>query len=337
MTNDDKKTLRIGLILILILIVVFLAALMIGRYPISFNAYFNILKGNHDGFQIEIAIIRNLRLPRTIVAMLIGAALSVSGLVYQEVFRNKLVSPDFLGVSSGASVGAAIAIIFGFSVWSINITAFSFGLMAMLITLFFANIINKQSPTILVLSGIVVSSFMGALISIIKYIAPSEIILADITFWLMGSFAYAKKESIFLLLPIVSLGVSLLFLMRWKINIVGQGMFEAQSQGLNYKRNQYMIIIIATFLTATSVAVAGVVGWIGLVVPHIIRFFVGKNTKHTIPLALLFGAIFSIIADVLSRTFTSSEIPISAITGLLGTVIFGTTLYINRRKNYEIH
>jgi len=336
MTKDDAKTLKIAIILGIVLVIVFILGLVAGRYPISLNALWGIIRGETNTYQVEISIIKNLRLPRTIVALLVGVGLSVSGLVYQEVFRNKLVSPDFLGVSSGASVGAALAIILGLSAWFISMFAFVVGILAMLLTLFFANIINKSSPTILVLAGIIVASLMGSLISIIKYMAPSEIVLADITFWLLGSYASAKADAIFILLPVVVVGTLILFLLRWKINIVGQGMFEAQSQGLNYKRYLVFIIIIATFLTATSVAFAGVIGWIGLVVPHIIRFFIGKNTKHTIPLTILFGAIFSILADVISRSFTASEIPVSAITGLLGTLIFGITLYINRRKNYEI-
>lgn len=337
MTKDDRKTIEISIILIIVLIGVFMIALITGRYQISFNTVFQIIKGNHDLYPVEVSIIKNLRIPRTIVAMLVGASLSLSGLIYQEVFRNKLVSPDFLGVSSGASVGAALAIILGLSAWYISMFAFVLGILAMLLTISFASLINKQSPTILVLSGIVVSSLMSALISIIKYLAPSEIILADITFWLMGSFSNAKYDVIYMLLPIVLVGTITLYLMRWKINIIGQGMFEAQSQGLNYRRYMILVIVIATFLTATSVSFAGVIGWVGLVVPHIIRFFVGKNTKHTIPLTILFGAIFTIIADVLSRSFTGSEIPLSAITGLLGTIIFGITLYVNRRQNYELN
>lgn len=336
MTKADSKTLKLSLILLIVLLIVFVLALTTGRYQISFKALFEILKGNSDAYRVELSIIKNLRIPRTIVAMLVGIGLSLSGLVYQEVFRNKLVSPDFLGVSAGASVGAAIAIILGLSAWFISMFAFAIGICAMVLTLFFARIINKQSPTILVLAGIVVSSLMSALISIIKYMAPSEIILADITFWLMGSFAAAKSEAITILLPVIAIGTIILYAMRWKINIVGQGKFEAESQGLNYNRYLYFIVIIATFLTATSVAFAGVIGWVGLVVPHIIRFFVGKNTKHTIPLTIIFGAIFTIAADIICRTFTASEIPVSAITGLLGTLIFGITLYVNRSKNYEI-
>lgn len=322
--------------LIFILIMIFILALFFGRYPMSYNVFVQFISGNRSDIQVEISVIRNLRLPRTIVAMLVGAALSVSGLVYQEVFRNKLVSPDFLGVSSGASVGAALAIILGLSAWVISIFSFVIGIFAMGMTVTFANIINRRSPTILVLSGIVVSSFMSALISIIKYLAPSEIILADITFWLMGSYQYAEFDAILMMLPIIVIGAIILYLMRWRLNIVGQGMVEAQTQGLDYKKNLYFIIFIATMLTATSVAFAGVVGWIGLVVPHIVRFFIGKNTKYTLPLVLVFGSIFSIIADILSRSFTASEIPISAITGLLGTIIFGLTLYINRSKYYGL-
>lgn len=336
MTKEDKRTIKLSFLLVIVLLFVFCFALITGKFQISFSTLLEIIKGNGHNYEVEVSIIKNLRVPRTIVALLVGVSLSVSGLVYQEVFRNKLVSPDFLGVSSGASVGAALAIILGLSAWYISVFAFILGISAMLLTLFFANIINKQSPTILVLSGIVVSSLMGSLISIIKYMAPSDIILADITFWLMGSFATAKSEAISILLPIVVSGTLILYLMRWKINIVGQGKFEAESQGLNYQKYLVFIIITATLLTATSVAFAGVISWVGLVIPHIVRFFVGKNTKHTIPLIILFGAVFTILADVISRTFTSSEIPVSAITGLLGTLIFGITLYANRRKNHEI-
>jgi iron complex transport system permease protein len=336
MSKDDKKTLILSVVLLIVLAFTFIIAIISGRYPISLNTFFEIIKGNRADYLVEVSIIKNLRIPRTIVAMLVGASLSLSGLIYQEVFRNKLVSPDFLGVSSGASVGAALAIILGLSAWFISIFAFVLGIASMLLTLFFANLINKQSPTILVLSGIVVSSLMSALISIIKYLAPSDIVLADITFWLMGSFANIKYDALVIMLPVVLIGTGTLFLLRWKINIIGQGRFEAQSQGLNYRKYLILVIVIATFLTATSVSLAGVISWVGLVVPHIVRFLVGKNTKHTIPLTILFGAIFTIIADVLSRSFTGSEIPLSAITGLLGTVIFGFTLYFNRRKNHEL-
>jgi len=336
MSKDDKKTLFLSIILMIALIIIFGAAIIIGKYPISLEALIGIIKGHPELYQVQYSIINKLRIPRTIAALLIGSSLSVSGLIYQEIFRNKLVSPDFLGVSSGASVGAALAIVLGLSNVFISGFAFVTGLSAMILTLVLANIINRQSPTILVLSGIVVSSLMSAIISIIKYAAPSEVILADITFWLMGSFSSIKMNGIYVLLPIVLVGMSILFILRWKINIIGQGMYEAQTQGLNYKRYQIFVICIVTLLTAISVAYAGVIGWIGLVVPHIIRSFVGKNTKHTIPLTILFGGIFAILADVLSRTFTSSEIPISAITGLLGTLIFGTTLILNRRKHHDL-
>jgi iron complex transport system permease protein len=238
MRKEDAKTIKISIVLFIVLVIIILIALIAGRYPISLSTLYDILSGRTSGHEVEISIIKNLRIIRTIVALLVGVSLSISGLVYQEIFRNKLVSPDFLGVSSGASVGAALAIILGLSSIYISVFAFVLGIAAMTLTVFFANIINKQSPTILVLSGIVVSSLMGALISIIKYVAPSEIVLADITFWLMGSYANAKIEAISLLLPVTVIGVGILFFMRWKINIIGKGMFEDQSKGMNYRKYQ---------------------------------------------------------------------------------------------------
>lgn len=332
----NNKTLKIAIILLIILSLVFLCALMVGHYLISAVEFLKIIFKNDNSLQVQKSIILGLRLPRTIAAGLVGVGLSLSGLVYQETFRNKLVSPDFLGVSSGASVGAALAIILGLSIGLLSLLAFVFGISAMLLTMFFAGLLKKQSPTILVLSGIIVSSLMSAALSIIKYSAPSEIILADITFWLLGSFASIKFAQIWIILPVVTICTLFLYLLRFRINVVGQGPVEAQTQGLHYKAYRNTIIIIATFMTATCVAFSGIIGWIGLVVPHVVRLFVGKNTKNTIPLVVLFGAIFMILADVLSRTFTSSEIPISAITGLLGTIIFGFSLYVKRGVVNEI-
>jgi len=321
-------------VLVFILLVVFVSALIIGRYQISLSAFFQILKGSDDLYPVETSIIINLRLPRTIIALLAGSALSVSGLVYQETFQNKLVSPNFLGVSNGASVGAAIAIILGLSTFFLSVSAFVFGIGAMFITIFIANIMRNNSPTILILSGIIVSSFMAATLSLLKYMAENETQLATITYWLMGSFEYSKISDVFILAPIVIISSSILFLIRWRINIVAQGPSEAQTQGLNYNFYRLVIIILATLMTASSVAFAGVIGWVGLVVPHIIRLFVGKNTKHTIPLVILFGAIFMIITDILSRSFTGAEIPLSAITGFLGTPIF---IFILLRKRSIIN
>lgn len=332
---SKRKILAINLILIVILLVVFVAALMVGRFHISLENFIKIVFTETNEFPVEESIIVNLRLPRTLIALLVGSALSLSGLVYQETFQNKLVSPDFLGVSSGASVGAAFAIIIGLSSMWLSAAAFITGIGAMFLTITIARLMRSHSPTILILSGIIVSSFMSATLSLLKYFAEYETQLATITYWLMGSFEFSKMSDVYILGPIVIICSGILFIIRWRINIVAQGPNEAKTQGLNYKLYRNIIIVTATLITATSVAFAGVIGWVGLIVPHIIRLFVGNNTKHTVPLAIIFGAIFMIITDILSRSFTGSEIPLSAITGFLGTPIF-VFILLRRRRTLNV-
>lgn len=250
-----KKRFLIPLITSVIgIIVFFFLALGLGKYHIVFPNIFKALFTSDSTYDIERSIIINLRLPRTIVALLSGMALSVSGLLYQETFRNKLVSPDLLGVSSGAGVGAALAIVLGLSATMISLFSF-----------------------------VVVCTFVLIMIS-------------------------------------------------WRINIVALGKEEAQTKGINYTFYRTLIIVIATLLTATTVAFSGTIGWVGLVIPHIARLLVGRNTRKTIPLSIAFGGWFMIVVDILSRTFTASEIPVSAITGLFGTIVFVIILYINRRS-----
>jgi iron complex transport system permease protein len=312
------------------LMVLFFVSLMVGRYTISWENFWGIIFGKSDVPAIDKNIVINLRLPRTIVAMLTGAALSVSGLVYQEMFNNKLVSPDLLGVSSGASVGAALAIVLGLTGFAVSGFSFVFGLLTMFITLAISKVFKSPSSVFLLLAGVIVGGFMTSATGLFKYLAKSDRQLAEITFWLMGSFSSATYESIWYLLPVVAICTTLLFLFRWRINILALGSNEANSVGVNYKALRMLVIICATLLTASTVAISGVISWIGLVIPHITRLLVGRNTKKTIPLAICIGAIFMLIADILSRSFTSTEIPLSVITGFIGTPIFLALLYFKR-------
>ena len=313
----------------LTLVAVFILALTVGRYKISISDFFKMLF-SQDGYEIERSIVVNLRLPRTIIAALTGLALSVSGLLYQETFQNKLVSPDLLGVSSGAGVGAALAIVLGFSSIFVSIMAFVFGIITVLATMFVAKAFQNKSSMVLTLAGIIVGGCMGAVLSFIKYLADAETTLASITFWLMGSFENSIMNDVYILLPIVAICSIILFAIRYRVNIVALGREEAQSKGINYRAYRTLIIIIATLLTASSVAFAGTISWIGLVVPHIVRLMVGRDTKKTIPMCMLFGATFMIIADILSRVFTTAEIPLSAVTGFFGTIIFVVLLFVRR-------
>lgn len=333
--NDSHKTPIVFFACIFLLLLLFLAALIVGKYSIGFTAFFKALFTGDEAFSTQRSVIMNLRLPRTLMAVLVGSALSLSGLVYQELFQNKLVSPDFLGVSSGAGVGAAFAILIGMSGFIICLFSFAFGILTVVITLFIAQAFKGKSPFILLLSGIVVSGFMTACISLIKFMADSDSTLGEITFWLLGSFSKVVMNDVYVMLPICLMSFTVLFVIRWRLNIIALGMEEAQSRGMNYKVYRIALIFIVTLLTASSVAFSGVIGWVGLVVPHIIRLLVGRDNKKTVPLSIFIGAIFMVVCDIVSRSFTFSEIPLSAATGFIGTPIFIGILIFKRRFAYE--
>ncbi len=341
MTSSKKIKYRKSNILIyfllfsIIFILLFFSSLFFGKYQMSMKVFFDALFNSNTNYTIERSIIINLRLPRTIAASLIGISLALSGLVYQEIFQNKLVSPDFLGVSSGASVGACFAILFGLGGIWICAFSFIFGIISMSLTLMIAKIFKTDSPTILLLSGIIISGFMSAVLSLIKYLADSDSQLGEITFWLLGSFSKVTMKDIWIILPIISICCLILLVLRWRINIISLGKEETQIRGINYKSHLIILIILVTVLTSISVAFSGVIGWVGLVVPHITRMIIGKNNLLSVPVSFFLGAIFMLFCDIISRSFTYSEIPLSAITGFIGTPIFIIILVIKRGNIYE--
>ena len=332
----NNKLIYVSLLIgsVVLLAASFICALIAGRFGVTASALFGILSGSGD-YAIEKSIVLNLRLPRTVIAGLVGASLSVSGLLYQETFRNKLVSPDLLGVSSGAGVGAAIAILLGASPFFISLSAFALGVVTVLATMLVAKVFGNNSSVTLTLSGIIVGGLMGSVMSFIKYLADAETTLASITFWLMGSFEDSVISDVWYLLPVTLICLTAVLLISYRINVVALGKEEAQTKGINYGLYRCVIIFIATFLTASSVAVAGTISWIGLVIPHIVRLCVGRNTVKTIPLSITFGACFMIISDILCRSFTAAEIPISAITGFFGTIVFIAIMYARRNTLHE--
>ena len=300
MTKEKRKMLLVSLTSLAVLVVVFFLALLMGRYSVSPEAFWTVITGGNPANAIDKSVILTLRLPRTIVALLVGVALSLSGLVYQETFQNKLVSPDFLGVSTGAGFGATIAIVLGCTGLMISFTAFLFGILTMLITVFIAKMFRSQSQTTLLLSGIIVGGFMSAGISFIKFMADTDKQLGEIVYWLLGTFSKATMKDVWILLPIVVICAGVLYLIRWRINIVALGRSEATTIGLNYSFYRGLIVVISTLLTAAAVAYSGIVGWIGLIIPHLVRLLVGRDAKKTIPLTIIFGATFTIICDILS-------------------------------------
>lgn len=320
--GKNKKSIVIFVSFAIVLVVLFFVALMVGKYTIGFTNFFNALFTSNNEFVTDRSVIMNLRLPRSLMAILVGAGLAVSGLVYQDLFQNKLVSPDFLGVSSGASVGAALSILIGMSGVVICLFSFTFGILTMICTLIIAQAFKNKSPIILLLSGIIMGGFLEACLSFIKFMADTDSQLGEITFWLLGSFQNVVMNDVYIMLPISVVCIAILIIVRWRINIVALGKEQAESKGLNYDFYKGLLIVVVTILTSASVAFAGVIGWVGLVVPHISRLLVGRNTTKSLPLTIFIGAIFMLLCDIISRSFTFSEIPLSAVSGFIGTPIF---------------
>ncbi len=308
------------------LVGIFLVSLCVGRYSIPLAECLNILTNGLLGTSVtdstSINVILYLRLPRILAAILIGSSLSLSGLVYQSVFQNMLISPDILGVSSGACVGAATGIILGASSSFVTGMAFIGGIISVCISLIIPNMIHNKSNLSLVLSGIIVSSFMNSMIGILKYISDPNRKLAEITFWMMGSIAGIKYQDIVIILPIVVICSAFIWLLRWRINILSLGEENVAALGVNFKITRLVIIICCTLLTACSVSISGSVGWIGLVVPHMARFISDADHRKSIPVTMLMGAIFMTAVDLVARSASRNEIPLSIITGFTGTPLY---------------
>lgn len=317
-----------------------LAALVVvalgsGRYPLSIGdiagAVWNRLAGKGSPGAAD-AIVWQIRLPRVGVAMLVGAALSAAGTAYQHMFRNPLVAPDTLGVSSGAALGAVLGIFFGAGFLTIEIASFVGGLAAVGIVLFIAARLSAHEALVtLILTGVVVASLLGAAISLLKYLADPYNQLPAITFWLMGSFAAASEQEIISLLPAVVLALAVLVLLAWRINLLALPEDEARALGVNTRRLRASVIAAATLATSASVAVSGIIGWVGLVVPHMARLVVGPEFSRLLPVAALFGAMFMLVIDTIARTLAIIEVPPGILTAIIGTPVFIALLARARR------
>ena len=325
-------------VLTIVLIVCAFASLAIGRYGLGAAEIFASLKsllfGSPPSNEQAHAVITQIRLPRIAFAVLVGAALSAAGAVYQGLFKNPLVSPDILGVSSGAAVGASIAIILSFPVFYISLTAFGFGLAAVFAVVFLSQLIarGKLNVIIMVLSGVVISSLFGAFSSLLKFLADSENKLPEITFWLMGSLARTGGyQNVLYMLGVTALCSVPLFLLRFRLNILAFGEEEAKAMGVNVKFYSFIIICASTLLTASSVAFCGIIGWVGLIVPHIARSIVGANFNALLPASMLIGALFLLIVDTIARCAMASEIPLGIITSLIGAPVFIYLLYQSKK------
>lgn len=268
-------------------------------------------------------IIWQVRIPRVLAALLLGIALSGAGAVYQTLLRNPLVSPDILGVSAGAGLGAVLAMLLGMSLLWLQIWAFVGGMGAVALVYVLASLLRQRDPVLmLVLAGIAVGTVLGAGVSLLKILADPHDQLPAITYWLLGSLNSVSLDELAWAAPAILLPLGLIYAMRWRLNLLSLPDDQAQAMGVNTRHNRWLLLAAATMLTASAVSFAGIVGWIGLLIPHAARLLVGSNLQRLLPVCLLMGASFVLLTDALARSMSSHELPLGVLTALVGGPFF---------------
>lgn len=324
-TRDDGRLHPyVYFILIFFPLVCGLIGLSMGRMDIKISEIILFFKNLIGGGQVDPlmeSLIINIRLPRVLTALIVGGGLTAAGIAFQALFSNPLATPDILGVTSAASLGAVLGIILSLGTMGIQVLAMVFGLLSILITI---NLVKRDetSMIMLVLAGIIVSSLANALASLLKYTADPMDKLPQITYWLMGSFGRTSYKNLALAGPLILISMFVIYKMRWSLNLLSLSEDEARSLGLNVKKTRLIFILAATLITASSVSICGQIGWIGLIIPHLVRLMVGSNNLYTLPLGISFGAGFMVLIEALSRTVSVIELPISILTAIIGAPIF---------------
>ena len=337
-TVEGKKQVPLSVILIgciVVVVVLAVASLCIGRYSVDVQTTLAILASplthaDASWTANDYNVIMNIRLPRVLAAFLVGAALALSGASYQGVFQNPLVSPDILGVSYGACVGAALSILLYMNTWQTQIFAFIGGLITVFVTVSIPKLMHRHTNVMMVLSGIIVGGFMSSILGLMKYVADPDTQLAEITYWQLGSIAKVNFDTLLYTAPVMIVAAVVLVAMRWRLNLISLGEEEARSLGVDLRRERGVIIVAATVLTASAVSVAGTIGWVGLIIPHVTRRIVGSDNKRLIPTVILVAAAFMLLVDLFARNISGYEIPLGILTGLVGAPIFGYILVKQR-------
>jgi iron complex transport system permease protein len=317
--------------------VLLIVALCVGRFPVSLEQLLTLawsrLTGTPSGLPPNIEmVVLGVRGPRVLAAVAVGAVLAAAGAAYQGLFRNPLVSPDILGVSSGAALGAVLGIWLSLGVVAIQILAFAVGLVAVVVVCAIGAALRRHDPVlVLVLAGVVIGTLLGSCVSLIKYLADPYNQLPAITFWLLGSLASANAADVWSILPAVVLGLIPLHLLRWRMNVMTLGDEEAQALGVDTRRLRAVVVAAATLMTAAVVSVSGIIGWIGLLIPHVGRLLVGPDFGRLLPASVLLGAGYLLAVDTLARTMARIEVPLGVLTALLGAPFFVWVLARSRR------
>jgi iron complex transport system permease protein len=313
-------------------------AFAVGRYPVSLGEIFTLLGAKLTGSPSALpanveTVILQVRGPRVLAALLVGAALAAAGTAYQGMFRNPLVSPDILGVSSGAALGAVLAIFLSLNVVMIQLFAFAGGLAAVGLVYGVGQRMRGHDPLLaLVLTGVVIGTLLGSAIALLKYLADPYNQLPAITYWLLGSLASITPRDLAAAAPLALLGLVPMVLLRWRMNLLALPDDEARALGVNTARLRLLVVAAATLMTATAVAVSGIIGWVGLLIPHAARLLVGPDFGRLLPLSMLLGAAFLLGVDTLGRTAASIEIPPGVLTALIGTPLFLWLFAMARRR-----
>lgn len=335
---EKRKERRILLLSGMALILLFFLSICIGRFSISPAQLVELVAARFQGVQVNTnaeTILWDVRIPRILAAVLIGSCLSLSGAAYQGVFRNPMVSPDLLGASAGAGFGAALGILLGLSSLAVQTLAFFMGIAAVFVTYLLHRAMGGEENSdriLLVLSGIITGALFQALVSIVKYVADPFDTMPSIAFWLMGGLTYVTDMDVkFLLIPAFVGGVPLL-LIRWKLNLLAFEPDEAAAMGIPIRLYRGLVIFCATLMTAACVAVGGMIGWVGLIVPHFARMAAGPDYQKMLPCAGIFGGIFLLLVDDAARFLFSQELPIGILTALVGAPVFAVLLIRGKRR-----
>ncbi len=333
--NRRKIGVLAALLLIVLPVIISIAALCIGRISYSPSEILSALRDGIAGKELKGAalVVWNIRLPRILLALLCGAGLSVAGAAFQSLFSNPLATPDTLGVASGTSFGAAVAMLLGLGMIGIQLTAFAGGILAVALTWLAASGKGGRSGLgSVVLAGIMIGSLFSALVSLVKFVADTETQLPAITYWLMGSLSGAGYKSLALGAPVIIIGIAVLFALRWKLNILPLSQDEAVSLGANIRLLRIVTIVCATAVTASCVSMCGQVGWVGLLIPHICRMAFGSDHRNILPASICIGAAFMVVVDTLARSISAAQIPISVLTAIIGAPFF---ILLMRRSGGE--
>lgn len=299
-----------------------LIALCLGQYTIALQDVIKVLTLQEVDLVNAETVIFNIRIPRILVSLIVGSGLATAGASFQALFSNPLATPDTLGCANGASFGAALGILLGLNALGIQISALIFGILAVVLVFIFTRYRHANQIMMIILGGMVVSSLFSALVSLIKYVADPNDVLPVITFWLMGSFSNSTVRSLYTGVPMIILGMMILYLMRYRMNALSLKEEEAASLGINVRQNRMIVIIASSLITASVVSMCGVVGWVGLLIPHISRMLFGNNHTKVIPGCIVFGALFMLVIDTIARCMYQAEIPVSILTAIIGAPVF---------------